>query len=79
MKQPKNTKLYMHQPTGNIAYYTDKQAKAAGPDWNVVKFVKNEQGERVMRFSFKGADGVVATVDVQENKEVQANGEPVTK
>lgn len=75
MKQPKKTKLYMHQPTGNIMYATDKQAKELSADWQVVQFVKNDKNERVMRFTFKDPSGVTCTVDVQPNgkKEVVQN------
>lgn len=75
----KKQKLYMHQPTGNIMYATDKQAEKLDSDWHVVQFVKNEQGESVMRFTFVDPSGVTATVDVQPSNEVQPNGQPVTK
>lgn len=76
MKQQK-LKVYMHQPTGNIMRLTKKQAQRLNSDWSEVQFVKNEQGERVMRFTFE-QDGVTATVDVQPNgeKEVTINGKP---
>lgn len=79
MKQPKNTKLYMHQPTGNIMYADKKQAATLSDEWQVVQFVKNEKGEKVMRFTFKDPAGVTCTVDVQPNgkKEVVQNVEPV--
>lgn len=76
MKQQK-LKVYMHQPTGSIMRLTKKQAQRLNSDWSEVQFVKNEQGERVMRFTFE-QDGVTATVDVQPNgeKEVTINGQP---
>ena len=69
----------MHQPTGNIMYATKEQAKSLNNDWHVVQFVKNEKGERVMRFTFKDPKGVTCTVDVQAatKTEVQVNVEPV--
>lgn len=78
MKQQK-LKVYMHQPTGNIMRLTKKQAQRLNKDWSEVQFVKNESGERVMRFTFE-QDGVTATVDVQPNgeKEVKINGQPST-
>jgi hypothetical protein len=75
----KKTKLYMHQPTGNIMYATDKQAAKLDDNWHVVQFVKNEKGESVMRFTFKDENGVTATADVSQTTEVQPNGQPVTK
>lgn len=79
MNKPKNSKLYMHQPTGNIMYATKKQAKALNDEWHEVQFVANEKGERVMRFTFKDPRGVTATVDVQaaNNEEVQKHVEPI--
>lgn len=70
----------MHQPTGNIMYATEAQAKTLNDDWHEVQFVKNEKGERVMRFTFKDPKGVTCTVDVQAaNKtEVQTHVEPIT-
>lgn len=70
----------MHQPTGNIMYATKEQAKQLNDDWKLVKFVKNEKGEKVVRFTFTDPRGVTCTVDVQPNKdEVVPNGEPITK
>lgn len=72
----------MHQPTGNIRRLTDKQAKTQlNNEWSEVKFVENEKGERVMRFTFDTSEGVTATVDVQENgtREVSINGQPVAE
>lgn len=69
----------MHQPTGNIMYATKAQAKTLNDDWHEVQFVRNEKGERVMRFTFKDPKGVTCTVDVQasDKAEVQKNVEPV--
>lgn len=66
----------MHKPTGNIMRLTEKQAKRLNAEWSEVKFIKNEKGERVMRFTFDAPDGTVATVDVQPNgkKEVTTSG-----
>lgn len=77
MKQRK-LKVYMHKPTGNIMRLTEKQAQKLNKEWSEVKFIKNEKGERVMRFTFDTPDGTVATVDVQPNNptEVAKNGEP---
>lgn len=69
----------MHKPTGNIMRLTEKQAQKLNDEWSQVKFVKNEKGERVMRFTFDTPDGTVATVDVQAidaKKEVAPNGQP---
>ena len=76
MKKTK-LKVYMHQPTGNIARLTDKQAAKLNKEWTEVQFVKNEKGINVMRFTFE-QDGVTATVDVLPNgeKEVKTNGQP---
>lgn len=70
----------MHQPTGNIMYATEEQAKTLNDDWHVVQFVKNEKGERVMRFTFKDPAGVTATVDVQavDSKKAVPNGQQIT-
>lgn len=77
MNKPKNSKLYIHQPTGNIMYANKKQAAALNADWHVVQFTKNEKGEKVMRFTFVDPKGVTCTVDVQQTEEVVANGQPV--
>lgn len=59
-------------------YATPAQAKKLDKDWHKIQFVKNEQGERVMRFTFIDDKGVRATVDVQqgEDKEVDVNTKP---
>ena len=59
---------------------TEKQAQRLDKkEWSEVKFIKNEEGERVMRFTFEDR-GVTATVDVQPNGEkvVTVNGKPKT-
>jgi len=67
----KKTHLYFHKPTGNITTATKKQAAILGDEWEQIQFVKNQEGERVMRFKFNGV-----TVDVQENnpQEVVSDG-----
>lgn len=69
----------MHKPTGNIMRLTEKQAQKLNDEWSEVQFIKNEKGERVMRFTFNTPDGTIATVDVQPNgeKEVNTNGQPI--
>jgi hypothetical protein len=56
-------KLYFNKKTGNIRTMDALEAVMAGKDWQQLKFVRNDKGERVMRFEFDGA-----TVDVSENK-----------
>ena len=65
------TQLYFHKPTGNITTATKKQAAKLGEEWERIEFVKNQEGEQVMRFRFNGV-----TVDVQENgtQEVAIDG-----
>lgn len=71
----------MHKPTGNIMRLTEKQSKKLNAEWSEVQFIKNEKGERVMRFTFDTPEGVTATVDVQPNgeKEVTTHGKPKSK
>lgn len=73
--------LYFHQPTGNIMHATKKQAKRLPADWHLIQFIENEQGERVMRFTFIDARGVRATVDVKDNgvKEITTDVERIAE
>lgn len=59
-------------------YATPAQAKKLEKDWHKIQFVKNEKGERVMRFTFVDAQGNRATVDVQQGEDqvVDVNAKP---
>ena len=54
--------LYFHTKTGDLKQLTKKEGELF-PEYRQIEFVKNDKGERVMRFQFNGA-----TVDVSENK-----------
>lgn len=69
--------IYMHKTSGDIKICrTDKEGQALGADWTKIQFVKNDKGERVMRFKFDGL-----TIDVQPNgtREVVDDGNGNTK
>lgn len=65
----KKEQLYYHQDTGDICYATKSQAKKLGDRWQLVEFVENEKGERVMRFVYVDELGNRATIDVSPNGE----------
>lgn len=52
---------YINRFNGNIVVVSKQHAKKLNEDWSEVKFIKNKQGERVMRMELHGA-----TVDVSE-------------
>ena len=54
---------YVHQINGNVVLATKSQAKKLPPEYKKVEFVKNDQGERVMRIRLANA-----TADISENK-----------
>lgn len=58
---------YLHRFTGDIKIVTKQGAKKLSEDWSEVKFVKNQEGKRVMRLELNGA-----TVDVSENETPEA-------
>lgn len=72
----KKPDLYANQITGDIRSMTAKEAKKAGSEWNKIQFVKNQEGQDVMRFTFIDDQGNRATVDVSqgEDKEIEIDG-----
>ena len=52
-----------------------------GDEWSPVRFVKNEKGETVMRFTIDDEHGNTATIDVQPNgqREVVDDGNAKAK
>jgi hypothetical protein len=65
--------LYFNQRTGNIARLTKSQAKRFSDEWHKVLFVKDENGEDVMRFTFTDPSGARATVTVSDNGQQEVN------
>lgn len=69
--------VFMHQKTGNIKICrTVLEGQLLGKEWSQVKFVKNDKGERVMRFTVDDERGGTLTIDVQPNgvREVVTDG-----
>lgn len=67
----------MHKATGNIKICrTVLEGALLGKEWSQIQFIKNEKGERVMRFTVDDERGGVLTIDVQPNgvREVVDNG-----
>lgn len=58
---------------------TAAEAKKLDKDWHKMKFVKNEKGQDVMRFTFVDSRGVTATVDVRENESQEGEKDGVGK
>jgi hypothetical protein len=67
----------VHEINGNIVTAGKMGARRLPKEYKKVQFIKNEQGERVMRLRLAGG-----TVDISENKapaEVVANGDTTTE
>lgn len=82
MVMAKKQIVFMHKATGNIRICrTLLEGQLLGSEWSQVQFVKNQEGENVMRFTVDDEHGNTATIDVQPNgtREVTANGKRLTK
>lgn len=54
---------YINRFTGDVKIVNKSGAKKLGEEYGEVKFIKNEQGEPIMRFELEGA-----TVDISESE-----------
>lgn len=74
--------VFMHKATGNIKICrTVLEGQLLGSEWSQIQFVKNDKGERVMRFTVDDEHGNKLTIDVQPNgvREVVTNGNGQTE
>lgn len=74
--------IFMHQKTGNIHICKNMtEGLRLGKEWTQIKFVKNEKGERVMRFTVGDEHGNKVTIDVQPTGErvIVDDGKPKSK
>lgn len=62
MKKQKPT-LFYNEKTGGVVATSKKAGRLLGPEYQPIKFVKNQEGVPVMRFSLQGA-----TVDIIETE-----------
>jgi hypothetical protein len=57
---------YVNRFTGEVKITTRGGGKHLNEDWGKVQFVKNQEGEPVMRIELEGATADISAVETQE-------------